>query len=96
MTGGARAVLFDLDDTLYRERRFILSGFRAVARSIAGENDADARRLFGTLLESLRAGRRATALQDLCAKNGLHASNVEDFVEVIRSHRPALWPNVPL
>jgi putative hydrolase of the HAD superfamily len=90
MTGRARAVLFDLDDTLYRERRFILSGFRAVARSIAGADDADARRLFGTLLESLKAGRRAMALQDLCARNGWHVSEVGDLVEVIRSHRPAL------
>lgn len=90
MTGRARAVLFDLDDTLYRERRFILSGFLAVARSIGGDNEADVRPLFRTLLESLRAGRRAVALQDLCARHGLHTSKADDLVEVIRSHRPAL------
>ena len=35
MTVKPRAVLFDLDETLYLERRFALSGFAAVARAVA-------------------------------------------------------------
>lgn len=40
MTG---AVLFDLDDTLYRERRFMLSGFAAVAEAVAERTEMSAR-----------------------------------------------------
>lgn len=36
MTAGGRAVLFDLDDTLYPEREFVDGGFDAVARFLAG------------------------------------------------------------
>jgi putative hydrolase of the HAD superfamily len=67
-----RAVLFDLDDTLYPERQFVDGGFRAVARFLAGPggrpegslvdrlwelHQRDGRgRLFDTLLDELGLG----------------------------------------
>ena len=48
-----QAIVFDLDDTLYPERAYVLSGFRAVAAWAAGElglpvtqGFAELRRLF--------------------------------------------------
>jgi putative hydrolase of the HAD superfamily len=38
----ARAVLFDLDDTLYPERQFVDGGFRAVARFLAARSEVSA------------------------------------------------------
>lgn len=67
-----RAVLFDLDDTLYPERQFVDGGFRAVARFLSGRSGRSAEeltarlwelhardgrgRLFDTLLDELGAG----------------------------------------
>ena len=34
-----KAFLFDLDDTLYPERDYVLSGFKAVADSLARQTD---------------------------------------------------------
>jgi len=90
MSRRPKAVIFDLDDTLYRERRFILSGFRAVARTMAAEREEDASLFFASLLTSLRRGDRATALQALCASQGWPSSTVSALVDVIRTHRPAL------
>ena len=38
MTTRRRAIVFDLDDTLYPERRFVESAYRAVATWIAGRS----------------------------------------------------------
>ena len=32
-----KAILFDLDDTLYGEKTYVASGFRAVARDLESE-----------------------------------------------------------
>jgi putative hydrolase of the HAD superfamily len=38
-----RAIIFDIDDTLYPERDYVLSGYRAVADAFAGRlGEADA------------------------------------------------------
>lgn len=50
----ARAILFDLDDTLFSHRRFRLSGFAAVARAVASSTGLDARALFGRMVAAAR------------------------------------------
>lgn len=84
------AVIFDLDDTLYAERRFALSGFAAVAADVAARTGVAPERLFRGLWRSYRMGRRATALQDLVAAHGLPDEEVVRAIETIRSHRPRL------
>ncbi len=90
MTGVSRAVLFDMDETLYRERRFALSGFAALARSLELRTGVPARRTFTHLAHSTRRGRRATAFQALCASEGWPESWVPKFVEIVRTHTPRL------
>lgn len=84
------AVIFDLDDTLYPERRFALSGYAAVARDIAARTGQPADLLFRSLCRSHRIGARGTALQDLVARHGLSDDEVARGIDVIRSHRPRL------
>jgi putative hydrolase of the HAD superfamily len=86
----ARAVLFDLDDTLYRERRFALSGFAAVAGAAAEESGIPASDLFRALQRTLRTGARAEALQRLCSTFRLPAERVEVLLDVFRTHEPRL------
>ena len=42
-------VVFDLDDTLYKERDYVASGFRAVADEIAAESGIEAKRLLDVM-----------------------------------------------
>ncbi len=85
-----RAIIFDLDETLYPERRFLLSGCVAVARHLekqAGIPRADAYR---TLALALRRGRRGQALQILCREHGLREDIIPRLVDIVRTHRPRL------
>lgn len=85
-----RAIIFDMDDTLYPERRFALSGFAAVARALRTSRGIDARASFGVLSGAVRAGHRRTALQTLCSRFGLPLDLVDELVGIIRQHRPRL------
>lgn len=86
-----RAVVFDLDDTLFAERDYALSGFAAVARAFAdrlgdaGRTEADMRRLFD-------GDHRSRVFNALVAERGLggDASLVARMVEVYRSHSPTI------
>jgi putative hydrolase of the HAD superfamily len=90
VTRGIRAVLFDLDDTLYPERQFVDGGFHAVARLLAGltkRSEADlAERLWAL---HLRDGR-GRIFDSLLAELGLAAAEAADLAPacllVYRAH----------
>jgi putative hydrolase of the HAD superfamily len=85
-----RALLFDLDDTLYRERRFALSGFAAVAAHVADRHDVPAGEGFRILRDAMKSGRRAEAFQRLATRAGRGEDMVEECRAVYRRHRPRL------
>jgi putative hydrolase of the HAD superfamily len=84
------AVLFDLDDTLYPERRFALSGYAAIADRLATETGIPSGVLFRFLVHRFRERGREGLLQALCAAYALPAGEVPRLVEIIRSHPPRL------
>jgi putative hydrolase of the HAD superfamily len=83
-------VLFDLDETLYPERRFALSGFSAVAGTIAIDAGVSPQKVFRALAGALRRGERATAFQQLCASLTWPENRVPRLVEIYRRHEPNL------
>lgn len=89
MHGDAFAVMFDLDDTLYPRRRFLLSGFAAVARYLECHWGVEARGAFAVMAAAHRT-TRGRELQAVTARFGLPAWLVPQLVEVIRDHEPHL------
>jgi putative hydrolase of the HAD superfamily len=88
-----RAVGFDLDDTLYPERAYVLSGFEAVARWGAAELGHPAEEMAGELRALFEAGvRQDTFDRWLASKRLPVAGNRDRMLEVYRSHRPRLEP----
>lgn len=89
MPHDGRAVLFDLDDTLYPRQRFVLSGFAAVARFVEHHWHVSARTAFAVLTRAFRTerGRELQALAGCC---GMPAALVPQMVDVIREHEPRL------
>jgi putative hydrolase of the HAD superfamily len=85
-----RALLFDLDDTLYPERRFLLSGYAAVAAEIERRSGVPAGAVFGYLSRAARSGRRGEAFQDVCARFALDYGLVPQLLSVYRQHEPRL------
>ncbi|MGH8311185.1 MAG: HAD family hydrolase [Steroidobacteraceae bacterium] len=85
----ARAIIFDLDDTLYPLRRFILSGYGAVARHLEHTYGIDHRDVVRVLIGALRS-ERGHELQ-VCQKQfELPPAVIPALVDVIRAHAPNL------
>ncbi len=87
-----RAVIFDLDDTLYPHTRFVRSGFAAVAHYVERRHSILAHNAFATLCRAQTFGARGRELQALCAEHRLPNDMVPELIEVFREHRPTLWP----
>jgi len=84
-----QAVVFDLDDTLYAERDYVRSGYRAVARHLhktRGRNEAMADWLWGRFEAGL-AGGAFDALNEHFHL-GLDADSITELVGVYRDHKP--------
>ena len=89
MPRNARALLLDLDDTLYPLLRYRLSGFAAVARHLArahGVDEAQAFRLLSTTMQGPQSGRELNVLLDRFQLD----MPVASLVRVIRGHEPVL------
>src|SRR5262245_26349980 len=86
----ARAVLFDLDDTLYPYRRFVVSGFAAVAHHLARGARLDERAVFMTLVRASHGADRGRELQTCIERFGLEEKWLSGLVELIRNHEPVL------
>jgi putative hydrolase of the HAD superfamily len=85
-----RAVIFDLDDTLYPYRRFALSGFAAVARYLADRAGIDARLAFRTMATASRGLDRGRELQVCLDRHGLPAGWLPEVLDQLRHHTPRL------
>ena len=84
------AVIFDLDDTLYPERRFALSSYAAVAAHVAPDIGVPSPVLYRFLVQRFRRHGRVDLLQALCAAYDIPLRVVPTLVAVIRAHQPRL------
>jgi putative hydrolase of the HAD superfamily len=90
MPRDARAIVFDLDDTLYPYRRFLSSGFRQVARYLERTAGLDARTTWRRLLAASRGPSRGQELQAVTAEAGVPARDLAKLSALIRDHEPDL------
>jgi len=84
-----RVVVFDLDDTLFKEIDFLRSAFREIAEKLAGTPD-DAEKLFSEMLASRDRGENV--FEKLSASFGVP---VAELLARYRSHIPATLPLAP-
>jgi putative hydrolase of the HAD superfamily len=84
-----RALLLDLDDTLYPIDRFRVSGFAAVARHLADRRLLDERTAFRALIAQSRGAHRGRELDAVIAHYKLPV-NVLELRQIVRGHRPTL------
>lgn len=84
-----RAIIFDLDDTLYPLNRFVLSGFEAVAAHLDRVFGVDRAQAI-TVLRTAMIGARGRELQVCLRHFGLPAGIAASLVNVIRTHTPSI------
>lgn len=90
---GSRAIVFDLDDTLYPERSYVRSGFAAVGDWIERRLGLPAGEVASELSDLHEAGARGDTFDRWLERRGLAASGlVAPMVEAYRGHRPAIRP----
>ena len=88
-----RAVVFDLDDTLYPEEDYVLSGFRAVADWAEAHVGVPATHGYFELERLFRLGVRRATFDRWLADHGLAGDGiVGELVRVYREHEPRIAP----
>jgi putative hydrolase of the HAD superfamily len=94
-----KAIIFDMDDTLYPEQAFVFSGFRAVAAWAETQWQIPANEGYARLLELFHAGARGDTFNRWLDGYGFPevAQAVPQLVAVYREHEPEieLFPEVP-
>lgn len=78
--GKIRGVIFDLDDTLYSEKEYVKSGYRAVSEYLGGGYE-------DRLWNYFKA--RKPAIDELLKELG-REDEIEKAVEVYRAHKPSI------
>lgn len=84
-----KAVLFDLDDTLYDEITFVTSGFETVASYLSTNFHLIEEEILSVMMELLSRNGRGRIFDKVLEYNGLYEPKlVEELVSVYRSHQP--------
>lgn len=90
-SGWLRTVVFDLDDTLYPELTYVISGFRTVASALAAVYGVNAREAETEMVAALTRGGRGSVFDVVLARHGLlNAKRVRQCVALYRRHEPRI------
>lgn len=86
-----KAILFDLDDTLYPEITFVQSGFRAVSRHLAETESLEEKDLYRRMMRVLERNGRGEVFDTVLREEGLlRPGLVPKLVHLYRAHRPSI------
>lgn len=88
-----RALIFDLDDTLYPEREFVFSGYDAVVRAFASElgwGSGSVGRMRELFESPFRSKVFDTLLSEYQIEPSRHAELIPRMVDVYRHHPPRI------
>lgn len=85
-----KAVVFDLDDTLYPEQQFVLSGFRAINEWLADRYEETG--FFEIAARHFIAGIRDNIFDLALEQLGMNKDKkfVQQLVQIYREHKPSL------
>jgi len=85
-----KAIIFDLDDTLYPETSFVTSGFVAVAKWAEQELGEDFRTVLSSLKRLQQEGNQGKVFDVWLAQQGRDGKLAEDMVRAYRRHVPTI------
>jgi putative hydrolase of the HAD superfamily len=86
-----RALIFDLDDTLYPERQYVFSGFRAVSQWCSKRFGYPADETFDQLVGIYLNGSRKDTFQRWFEERDIESvTNTPLAIEIYREHYPAI------
>lgn len=77
-----------MDDTLYPEKEFVLSGFKEVSKYISNEYKIDNEKVFSILKKDFDKGIRKKNFNELLKKLDLKQNILQDLINIYRDHKP--------
>lgn len=85
-----KVIIFDLDNTLYNEKEYVISGFKTVALFLSKEKSLDYCTVYSSLLESFVINGRGNNFNYLCSKLDIDNHIIGRLVDVYREHLPEI------
>lgn len=82
-----KSVIFDLDGTLYEEKEFVISGFKAVSKYLSSKHGLNPAEILEVLISDFKNGLRKRNFDVLLEKKELK-ENVKKLINVYRTHKP--------
>lgn len=82
-------IIFDLDDTLYNERDFVMGGFAEVCKYLSYKYADDFSMLMNEIQSILKDNGRGRVFNDLC-KNHNYSEDIKHLVQIYREGKPKL------
>lgn len=91
-TNDIKAVVFDLDDTLYPEEDYVFSGFRHVAKLIGEKYGIESGEAYGELEAAFKEGVRNSNFNVLLDEKGIQYNDkaIKELVAAYREHKPLI------
>lgn len=84
-----KAIVFDLDDTLYSEKDFVYGAFEIVSEFIANKKNLESKFIFEQMMKTLDAHGRGKIFDIVCDENSIDIP-IDDLVEVYRNAKPKI------
>ena len=81
-----KVIIFDLDDTLYKEIDFLKSAFKEISTTISDGNENLGRGLYSFMLTQYQNGQNA--FKKVIEETGISKFSVEDLISIYRNHKP--------
>lgn len=93
-----KALLFDLDDTLYEEKQFVISGFRMTSQYLSEKYKVEYDKIFKILRKDFEKGLRGKNFNILLRKLNLENESVKNLIQIYREHTPSisLYPDAEI
>lgn len=83
-------LLFDLDDTLYRERDFVFSGYKAVAQHLASNYDCPEDEVLGEMMHCFESHGRRQVFPRVRERFLNPSVPLDQMISVYRAHVPKI------
>jgi len=84
-------IIFDLDDTLYSEKDFVMSGFHAVSDFLSKKYKLDKEEIFETLRDDFNKGIRKRNFNILLEKLKIKNQKITELIDIYRYHNPQIF-----
>lgn len=84
-----KVLIFDLDDTLYYEKEYVLEAFKEVAHYLGNKYDENEEKLYNRMKDILKNLGRGKIFNIICEENNFN-EDIKHLIDIYRNSKPKL------